>query len=256
MTPLSKKHLPKDVPETIATRFAHSFSQYADRAEYLAIARPVEQEIDAMAFAATMGRPFDGKALLSLAARAFVKQAAVGTVRNIICGAAVHCESVIELSFCLALGITSRAREYATLFDFGGCKVYGEPDGEVNVRIQPQVVLYGCRVDFLVTMNTVEECAAGLQVCSQQVIVECDGHEFHERTKEQASRDRERDRILQLQGLHVLRFTGSDIWQDVFKCAEEVLSFLVATLAAEAELPSKKDPGSTAALRPESRKAL
>lgn len=237
---MADAHRSNSQPPSIATRFADSFAVFADRKEYLAILLPIEQEISAMAFAGSMGRPPESRDLLTVAARGMAKQAVATTVRNIVCGSAAHCESPIELSMSLALGIASRAREYATLFDFGGIEVYGDPDGEVNVRIQPQVVLYGCRVDFLITMNTVHENNAGIQVFSKQAIIECDGHEFHERTKEQASRDRERDRNLQLQGLPVLRFTGSDIWQDVFRCAEEVLNFLRKKIQAEIDLPPKK----------------
>jgi very-short-patch-repair endonuclease len=242
MTERPPKYLPKIVPDTIATRFAGSFSDFAARTEYTAILRPVEQEINTMAFAASMGRPFDCRDLLSNAARGFVKQAAAGTVRNIVCGAAAHCESAIELAFSLALGMASRAKEYATLYDFGGCKVYGDPDGDVNLRIQPQVVLYGCRVDFLVSMNLVRESETGIEVFAKQTVVECDGHEFHDRTKEQASRDRERDRTLQQQGLAVLRFTGADIWRDVFACADEVLCFLRAKIEADADSTVPKKP--------------
>ena len=47
-----------------------------------------------------------------------------------------------------------------------------------------------------------------------RLVVECDGFDFHERTKEQASRDRRRDRALQRAGFKVYRYTGSDIWAD------------------------------------------
>jgi len=46
------------------------------------------------------------------------------------------------------------------------------------------------------------------------VALEFDGHEFHERTKEQARRDKARDRGLQILGWRVLRFTGSEVWRD------------------------------------------
>lgn len=55
-----------------------------------------------------------------------------------------------------------------------------------------------------------------------RIAVECDGHDFHERTKEQAARDKSRDRALQAAGWRVLRFTGSEIWADPRKCAGEV----------------------------------
>ena len=47
-----------------------------------------------------------------------------------------------------------------------------------------------------------------------QIAVELDGHDFHEKTKEQAQRDKEKDRWLQSQGWIVARFTGSEVWND------------------------------------------
>ncbi len=58
-----------------------------------------------------------------------------------------------------------------------------------------------------------------------RLIVECDGHDFHERTKQQAARDRRRDRMSQFEGTPVLRFTGSEIWRDPWACAMEVISW-------------------------------
>lgn len=52
--------------------------------------------------------------------------------------------------------------------------------------------------------------------------IELDGHDFHERTKEQAARDRSRDRALAKAGWQVLRFTGSELWKDPRKCARDV----------------------------------
>lgn len=55
-----------------------------------------------------------------------------------------------------------------------------------------------------------------------RVAVELDGHDFHERTKEQASRDKRRDRVLAANGWSVLRFTGSDVYRDPAKVLEEI----------------------------------
>jgi very-short-patch-repair endonuclease len=57
----------------------------------------------------------------------------------------------------------------------------------------------------------------------ERLAIECDGHDFHERTKEQARHDRSRDRALQLAGWTVLRFTGSEIHRDVDACVGQVL---------------------------------
>lgn len=59
-----------------------------------------------------------------------------------------------------------------------------------------------------------------------RIAVECDGHEWHERTKEQAARDKSRDRALVAAGWRVIRFTGSEIWADPRRCALEVSSLL------------------------------
>jgi very-short-patch-repair endonuclease len=56
-------------------------------------------------------------------------------------------------------------------------------------------------------------------------VVECDGHDFHERTKDQAANDRSRDRAMAMMGLTVLRFTGSEIWNDPLGCARQVVEY-------------------------------
>lgn len=58
------------------------------------------------------------------------------------------------------------------------------------------------------------------------VIVECDGHEFHDKTPEQAARDKSRDRFLNLHAKAVLRFTGREIYRDVYGCVIEALNVL------------------------------
>ncbi len=56
--------------------------------------------------------------------------------------------------------------------------------------------------------------------------IEADGHDFHERTKEQARRDKARDRDLVGAGWEVIRFTGSDIYRDAEACVAEVFSIV------------------------------
>lgn len=58
------------------------------------------------------------------------------------------------------------------------------------------------------------------------VAVEADGHDFHEKTKNQAAHDKKRDRFFAAQGLTLLRFTGSEIHRAPEKCAEEVFAVL------------------------------
>jgi len=70
------------------------------------------------------------------------------------------------------------------------------------------------RVDFLllVEINNKEF----------KYVIECDGHDFHEKTKEQALKDKKRDRTLMFNDYQVMRFTGSEIWADPAFCAFDI----------------------------------
>jgi very-short-patch-repair endonuclease len=85
-----------------------------------------------------------------------------------------------------------------------------------DVGMYQQFNIEAFRVDFLFAIG-------GLPF---GLVVECDGHDFHERTKEQAKRDRARDRRLQQIGYTVFRFTGSELWNDPRGCAIQVWAWL------------------------------
>lgn len=57
-------------------------------------------------------------------------------------------------------------------------------------------------------------------------VIECDGHDFHERTKKQAQHDKKRDRYFQSLGLIVLRYTGSEIFRDPVECASGAIKLI------------------------------
>lgn len=60
----------------------------------------------------------------------------------------------------------------------------------------------------------------------RKLVVECDGHEFHERTRAQAAHDKQRDRYFVAEGLRVMRFTGSEIFRDPLGCVDEIMAVL------------------------------
>ena len=93
---------------------------------------------------------------------------------------------------------------------------FSDPDWGTYFRCQQ--ALYDYRVDFLFK--------TALKGDYRVLVVECDGHDFHERTKAQASKDRSRDRRLKREGIEVIRFTGSEIYYRPEACAEEVESQL------------------------------
>ncbi len=67
-----------------------------------------------------------------------------------------------------------------------------------------------------------------------KVAVECDGHDYHERTKDQAAHDKSRDRWLTENGWRVLRFTGSEIHKDACRCAKEAVRIAETILKGQA----------------------
>lgn len=56
----------------------------------------------------------------------------------------------------------------------------------------------------------------------ERLVVELDGHDFHERTRKQAAHDKRRDRRLVSAGWKVLRYTGSEVYSDVDAVLEEI----------------------------------
>lgn len=98
-----------------------------------------------------------------------------------------------------------------------------------KVAVFPQVKIGQFRVDFLcaLPMFLIKED----RFSCQYLAVECDGHDFHEKTKEQAARDKARDRALLINGVPSMRFSGSEIWRDVFACVKSVDDFFVEALS-------------------------
>lgn len=77
------------------------------------------------------------------------------------------------------------------------------------------------RCDFLLGMVDTQG-----ETVTRYLAIECDGHDYHERTKEQASHDRGRDRFFLEQKLDVMRFTGSELHGDAQACTAQAIEFL------------------------------
>lgn len=58
-----------------------------------------------------------------------------------------------------------------------------------------------------------------------KLIIECDGHDYHEKTKEQVRHNNERDYDLKMAGYDVLHYSGSQIFNDPLKCAQEIYDY-------------------------------
>lgn len=84
--------------------------------------------------------------------------------------------------------------------------------GVMSASIYAQVKIESYRIDLV------------LKYGSGLLFIECDGHDWHERTKQQAAYDRERDRLFLAQGVVTARFTGSEIVNYPEKCCRELFA--------------------------------
>jgi very-short-patch-repair endonuclease len=128
------------------------------------------------------------------------------------------CESPIEMLLGTAF-LHLTGKEWGATFAGNAAQIdaaiESTPAGHNVLLFSTQIPIAGYRADFIVALT-------GIIRPAQVVIVECDGHDFHEKTKQQAAHDKRRDRKLQAAGYRVLRFTGSEIYADPIKCAQEV----------------------------------
>lgn len=92
------------------------------------------------------------------------------------------------------------------------------PRDQIDFWVTPQAKVGPYRVDLLVWLSY-GKTVAGL-------VVECDGHDFHEKTKDQASRDKKRDREILKAGFPVVRFSGRDIYRSPAECVEQIRELL------------------------------
>lgn len=104
-----------------------------------------------------------------------------------------------------------------------------------HMYIQPQYKVQVYTVDFLFSGNIDGICPS--------VALEIDGHEWHEKTKEQAMRDRRRDRNLLLNMLPIftMRFTGSEIYNNAKEPYYDVLDYPASFSVAQKLLMLDKE---------------
>lgn len=89
----------------------------------------------------------------------------------------------------------------------------------INFSIESQAeeeFFNGYRPDFMITINGMYG----------GYIVEIDGHEWHEKTKEQARADKEKERMYLKKGFIPIRFTGSEVYHNAKMCVNEVFEII------------------------------
>lgn len=132
----------------------------------------------------------------------------------------------------LAKDITSPIEKvmYLSLTEYHLTDLLHDPMRNYNMVIVPQeeVKLEGkyYKPDFRITIFQVIKINGVDMVRDFTCYIECDGHDYQERTKEQAQKDRAKDRAFISAGLDLLRFTGSEIYNDHTRCSNEILNFM------------------------------
>lgn len=105
-----------------------------------------------------------------------------------------------------------------------------------GVHIQSQARIGNYRVDFLLTQRGIGPKGY------QPVVVELDGHAFHDKDKRQRSYEKARDRFLVKSGYRVLHFTGSDVVKDPFAVSYEALELLGLFMGSSEDAYNPKNP--------------
>ena len=126
-------------------------------------------------------------------------------------------QSPIEDIFYIACHVWC-ANEYIELNPSHVFNNHREIEVGSGIFIEPQKKIGKYRVDFLLSQNEI-----GPSETLSPVIVELDGHDFHDKDKKQRSYEKERDRYFVKEGYRVLHFTGSDVFTDPYKVSHEAL---------------------------------
>ena len=123
-----------------------------------------------------------------------------------------NCKSPIEQIFNFAYDIVISNEGFPT------CEL---------LRLSPQEKIcineHKYIVDFLLDTTKIEHAYFKNHL---KIIIECDGHDFHEKTKEQVEKNNVRNLDLQFEGYDILHFSGSQIYRNPIECAINTFHFI------------------------------
>jgi very-short-patch-repair endonuclease len=129
-------------------------------------------------------------------------------------------ESPIEFMFYAAfraLMSIHKIPDYQDMFSFCGTN----ENPSTGMIFEPRYECDQYRVDFYCCLLTKR-----YYYGEKRVLVELDGHEFHERTEEERRYEKQRDRFFNKNGYIIFHYTGKEVTDDPFVPAAEVLSYL------------------------------
>ena len=132
--------------------------------------------------------------------------------------ALVGCESPIEqvmalnlLTFKVIVEKVHRSMDWLEIIDIAN---------QVPIKVDDKTY----RVDFLlkVAINV------NNKKFYKNYIIECDGHDYHEKTKAQVTHGNRKERNLRTAGYDVVRFSGSEIFKKGMECVTDVIKIINA----------------------------
>lgn len=95
--------------------------------------------------------------------------------------------------------------------------IYIQPQYDLEYKNKKYIADFVIEYDEITNNNLKEEF---------KLIIECDGYEFHQKTKKQVEYDNKREYDLKMMGYQILRFSGSEIYNNPKECVKKVFKYI------------------------------
>lgn len=131
-------------------------------------------------------------------------------------------KSPIEQIFITAFQIYCNQKEKQQIYLF--------PQKEIIYNGKKYYLDFEFNADDLMTKNFFNK---NIKNKKFKLAIECDGYNFHKKTKKQVQYDNEREFDLKMAGYDVLRFSGSQIYNNPLKCAKDTYKYIIKKIEEE-----------------------
>lgn len=114
--------------------------------------------------------------------------------------------------------------------------IYEGKEIVVGLGLHPQRTIEKYRVDFVAVYGRIYKKIYEYE----EVIIECDSQQFHERTEKERRYEKKRDRYLQKKGYKIFHYTGKEIFEQPYQVVSEIIGHLIHADAEELILMLKE----------------
>lgn len=127
-----------------------------------------------------------------------------------------------------AMAVALRAMNCGYGWEFDGQQLvvqeWDETGNSPVVQIQPSKMLVGFRIALAIRVR-------GPNKKTLRMAVQCDGHDFHDMSPEQAKQEKKFEKALTVGRYQLVRFTGEEISNDPAKCAAKIATEIDAFIS-------------------------